>query len=100
MAEDGDWVEGVPKLVWKYVFPSQETFYLTVLTSTLATTIEPEPDRQTWRQRVTGEVLEGLVMLHAAIRAGEVDGERLRSEAVERIYHAVARIQRAELEQR
>ena len=75
------------------MFPTRERFYLEVLAN-----LEPVP--QPWLQTATGEVLEGLTMLHAAARADEAAGERLRSEGVARIHHAVARIPRAEPEQR
>jgi hypothetical protein len=95
MAEvnEGDWVEGAPKWWWKYVFPIPETLWLAVLAR-----VEPVP--QPWLQKVTGEVLEGLAMLHAAARAGEATGERLRGEAVAKINQAVAGIRQAELGQR
>ena len=90
---DGDYIEGTVQWWWKYVLPNREQMWLAVLTSR-------EPDPHPWLRKATGEVLEGLVMLHAAARADQAAGNRLRSEAVERIHEAVARIPRAELEQR
>ncbi len=84
-----DWVEGTPKWWWKYVFPNRETLWLAVLTKV-------EPDPVPWLQRVTGEVLEGLVMLHAAARADQAMAERLRSEAIVKINQALAGIRMAE----
>ena len=87
MAElnDGDWVEGAPKWWWKYVFPNPERFWLQIIS------LEPEP--APWLQRVTGEVLEGLAMLHAASRATEdATVARLKSEAVSKISQAVAAV--------
>ena len=94
MAND-DYVEGSPKWWWKYVFPNGERFWLTV-----AASLELAPDPHPWRQRVTSEVLEGVVMLHAAARADQSAAERLTGEAVAKIHQAPAGIPRAELESR
>ena len=94
MAND-DYVEGPPEWWWKYVFPTGERFWLTVAASLVL-----EPDPHPWRRRVTGEVLEGVVMLHAAARADQTAGERLTTEAVAKIHQALAGITRAELESR
>ena len=90
---DGDWIEGVPKWWWKYVFPTPETFWLTVFRG-------QDPVPQPWLQRVTGELLEGVVMLHAAAHADQAASERLRSEAAAKISRAVTGIPQAELTQR
>ena len=92
---DGDWVEGTPKWWWKYVFPTFDTFYLAVLREQGIGGQDPVP--LPWLQRVTGEVLEGVVMLHAAAHADQAASERLRSEAAAKIRQAVTGIQQAEL---
>jgi hypothetical protein len=92
-ANDGDWGEGVPIWFSKYVFPNRETFWLAVLER-----LEPVP--LPWLQKVNGEVLEGLVMLHAAARADQATAERLKSEAVAKINQSVGGIGQAPLVQR
>jgi hypothetical protein len=59
-----------------------------------------EPVRQPWLQRVTGEVAEGLAMLHASAHADQAASVRLRSEAAAKISEAVAGIPQSELAQR
>jgi len=93
MAEDGNWAEGVPRQMLKYVFPTAAQFWLTALVSMERV---PTPSLQL----VTGEVLEGLVMLHAAARADHSTGERFTAEAVAKIHQALAGIPHAELESR
>ena len=87
MAEvnEGDWVEGAPKWWWKYVFPIPETLWLAVLTR-----VEPVPNP--WLQKVTGEVLEGLAMLHAAARADQATSLKLKNEAAAKISQAIGGI--------
>ena|SRR5579863_2373663 len=105
MAElnEGDWVEGAPKWWWKYVFPTPESFWSRIVAGLDPTPIPwrqgVDPVPQPWLQRVTGEVLEGIVMLHASARAGEA-GERLRSEAVAKINQAVGGVRQAATGQR
>ncbi len=88
---DGDWVEGAAKWWWKYVFPSPASFWQAVLSSIRRV----EPDPAPWLQHVTGGVLEGVAMLHAAGRADEASATRLKSEAIERINQALGAVRQA-----
>ncbi len=63
----GDWVEGAAKWWWKYVLPNQASFWQVVLSSIKS--LEPVPNP--WLQQVTGGVLEGVAMLHAAARVAD-----------------------------
>jgi hypothetical protein len=86
---DGDWVEGEVQWWWKFVFPQKAQFWVTLL----QTIRDPSPDP--WVQATTGEVLEAVVMLHAAAKA--VDKEQratLHKEAAQTLEGAVAAIRR------
>ncbi len=88
MLSDGDWVEGEVKWWWKYVFPRREQFWLNILVQRL----DPQPDP--WLQAVTGEILEGVAMLHAAARIGdEAIKSRLKNEAANKIADAAKSLQ-------
>ncbi|MGH9612758.1 MAG: hypothetical protein ACRD4P_06750 [Bryobacteraceae bacterium] len=65
MLGDGDWVEGEPKWWWKYVFPAEMEFWSGILQ-------QQDPIPEPWK-RLTGAILEGLVMVHGAIHASDPD---------------------------
>lgn len=88
---DGDWVEGAARWWWKYVLPSPAWFWQAVLSSVRS--VEPVP--QPWLQQVTGEVLEGVAMLHAATRADETSARRLKTEAIEKVNQALRAVRQA-----
>ncbi|HEY2476570.1 MAG TPA: hypothetical protein VGI19_17450 [Candidatus Cybelea sp.] len=86
---DGDWVEGAAKWWWKYVLPNPASFWQAVLAN-----ISVERVSQ-GLQQVTGGVLEGVAMLHAAARADEASARRLNAEAIEKINQALGGARRA-----
>jgi hypothetical protein len=88
---DGDWVEGAPQWWWKYVFPSRERFWLSILTPKFSQVADPQPEP--WFQGVSAEILEGLVMLHAAATVPEEAVRvRLKEEAAQKLTQAVQAI--------
>jgi hypothetical protein len=87
---DGDWVEGPPQWWWKYVFPARGQFWLSILAAKLAV-MDPTPDP--WFQRAAADILEGLVMLHAAATVADREvSTQLQKEAAEKINQAVQTI--------
>ncbi|HLH42654.1 MAG TPA: hypothetical protein VKV74_06700 [Bryobacteraceae bacterium] len=91
MAEDGDWVEGEPKWWWKYVIPAEIRFWSGILQQQGAM---PEQ----W-EKITGEILEGLAMVQAAVKVGDpqIRG-RLHQEGVAKVSagaHALAKTKAA-----
>ena len=88
MLNDGDWVEGEVKWWWKYVFPRREQFWLDIL----ARITDPIPEP--WLQAVTGDILEGIVMLHVTARIDdEAIKSRLKNEAANKIAEAAKFLQ-------
>ena len=87
---DGDWIEGAVRWWWKYVIPNPASFWQAVLSQ-----ISLEPVPQPWLQRVTGGVMEGVAMLHAASRADAASAGRLKAEARDRIQQALGEVERA-----
>ena len=85
---EGDWVEGAPQWWWKYVIPNPASFWQAVLSI-----VAMEPDPHPWLQRVTGGVLEGVAMLHAASRVDEATAGRLKSEASEKIRQSLEAVE-------
>jgi hypothetical protein len=75
---DGEWIEGEPKWWWKYVIPAEIKFWSGILQQQDAM---PEP----W-EKVTGEILEGLVMVQAAVTVGDPQiRARLHQEGVAKV---------------
>jgi hypothetical protein len=90
---EGDWVVGPPQWWWKYVFPPREQLWLSILASKFSQVADPAPDP--WFQGVSAEILEGLVMLHAAATVAEEAARvRLKDEATRKITQAVQAIAR------
>lgn len=86
---DAGWPEGRPQWWWKYVFPSEKQFWLSILASKFQVA-DPHPDP--WLEAVTTDILQGLVMLQGTSTVDEADVSRLKREAVDKINLAVHQI--------
>jgi hypothetical protein len=86
-----DWgLDGTPKWWWKYVLPPPTELYGHIL-SELGRIEGPPP--ALWLKNATGTMMEGLVMFHAAVRMGEIDGAMLlKAEAFAHISRAVSQL--------
>jgi len=87
---EGDWVEGEVKWWWKYVMPSEATFWGAILAARYRSA-DPEPSP--WYQGVSGQVMEGLAMLKASARIGTgVEADKLKAEGAAKIAKAATGI--------
>jgi hypothetical protein len=87
---EGDWVEGEVKWWWKFVFPQKAQFWGQILQH-VTVSLNPEPDP--WLQATTAEVLEAVVMLHAAAKATDREQRaNLHKDAAKTLESAVAAI--------
>lgn len=90
---EGDWIEGEPQWWWKYVFPSRERFWGSVLSDRmLKAKFVSEPSPSPWFAGVAAEILEGLVMLHASDTVAAEVSQKLQEEAVGKIMRAAEQV--------
>jgi hypothetical protein len=87
---EGDWVEGEVKWWWKFVFPQKAKFWGQILQN-MTVSLNPQPDP--WLQATTADVLETVVMLHAATKATDREQRAsLYKEAAQKLEGTVAAI--------
>lgn len=90
MLEPGDWVEGDVKWWWKYVLPSQEVFWATVVAQQ-ATLVSRAPEQGS---HIVSEAMQAVAMLTASARVTDTAvASRLRNEAADKLRGASEKIQ-------